>query len=221
MSLTPSNTTILIKNVETGETLEEKVIPTELLQVGDIVKVIPGDKIPADGILLSGESTIDESMVTGEAFPVRKRQNDSCIGGTVNGSGKFEMKIMRAGSDTALAQIVNLVKEAQTSKAPIQELADTVAGYFVPVVVMLGVLTFTTWMILSNVLDPPPDIFKDDNNRLVICLKLSISVIVVACPCALGLSTPTAVMVGTGVGAQNGILIKGGNSLEAGHKVNQ
>ncbi|CAG8660541.1 15642_t:CDS:1, partial [Dentiscutata heterogama] len=202
-------------------TIEEKIIPTELLQVGDIVKVIPGDKIPADGILLSGESTIDESMVTGEAFPVKKRQNDSVIGGTVNGSGKFEMKIMRAGSDTALAQIVNLVKEAQTSKAPIQELADTVAGYFVPVVVMLGVLTFTTWMILSKVLDPPPDIFKDDNNRLVICFKLSISVIVVACPCALGLSTPTAVMVGTGVGAQNGILIKGGNSLEAGHKVNQ
>ncbi|CAG8555479.1 4738_t:CDS:1 [Gigaspora margarita] len=221
MSLTPSNTTILIKDVETGETLEEKIIPTELVQVGDIIKVIPGDKIPADGILLSGESTVDESMVTGEAFPIKKRQNDSLIGGTVNGSGKFEMKVTRAGSDTALAQIVNLVKEAQTSKAPIQELADTVAGYFVPVVVMLGVLTFTTWMILSKILDPPPDIFKDDNNRLVVCLKLSISVIVVACPCALGLSTPTAVMVGTGIGAQNGILIKGGNSLEAGHKVNQ
>ncbi|CAG8503696.1 18858_t:CDS:2 [Gigaspora rosea] len=221
MSLTPSNTTILIKDDETGETIEEKTIPTELLQVGDIVKVIPGDKIPADGILLSGESTVDESMVTGEAFPIKKRQNDSVIGGTVNGSGKFEMEVTRAGSDTALAQIVNLVKEAQTSKAPIQELADTVAGYFVPVVVMLGVLTFTTWMILSKILDPPPDIFKDDNNRLVVCLKLSISVIVVACPCALGLSTPTAVMVGTGIGAQNGILIKGGNSLEAGHKVNQ
>ncbi|CAG8525651.1 18316_t:CDS:2 [Racocetra fulgida] len=220
MSLTPSNTIILIKNPETGVTLEERTIPTELLQVGDIVKIIPGDKIPADGIVLSGRSTVDESMVTGEALPIKKSQNDSVIGGTVNGSGKFEMRITHAGNDTALAQIVKLVKEAQTSKAPIQELADTVAGYFVPVVITLGVLTFSVWMILSNILNPPPDMFKDENDRLVMCLKLSISVIVVACPCALGLSTPTAVMVGTGVGAQNGILIKGGSSLESGYKVN-
>ncbi|CAG8546337.1 16943_t:CDS:1 [Cetraspora pellucida] len=221
MSLTPSNATILIKNIETGVTIEERSIPTELLQVGDIVKIIPGDKIPADGIVLSGQSTVDESMVTGEALPIKKRQNDSVIGGTVNGSGTFEMRITHAGNDTALAQIVKLVKEAQTSKAPIQELADTVAGYFVPVVITLGVLTFVTWMILSKILDPPPDIFNNENDRLVMCLKLSISVIVVACPCALGLSTPTAVMVGTGVGAQNGILIKGGSSLESGYKVNQ
>ncbi|CAB5374401.1 uncharacterized protein OCT59_017275 [Rhizophagus irregularis] len=219
MSLTPSSTTILLRNKDTGEIIGENKIPTELIQVGDLVKIVPGDKIPADGVVVKGESTVDESMVTGEVVPVKKFPGENMIGGTVNGSGSFEMEITRAGKDTALAQIVKLVEEAQTSKAPIQEFADTVAGYFVPVVVILGILTFVVWMILSSVLTNLPDIFNDESSRFMVSLKLSISVIVVACPCALGLSTPTAVMVGTGVGAQNGILIKGGNSLESGYKV--
>ena len=141
------------------------------------------------------------------------------IGGTVNGLGTFDMEVTRSGSDTALSQIVKLVEEVQTSKAPIQEFADTVAGYFVPIVIGLGLLTFVGWMILARSLHNLPEIFKGSNNYFIVCLKLCISVIVVACPCALGLSTPTAVMVGTGIGAQNGILIKGGGPLEAGHKV--
>ncbi|CAB4408277.1 unnamed protein product [Rhizophagus irregularis] len=219
MSLTPASTTILIKDPKTGEIIGEKKIPTELVQVGDVVKIFPGDKIPADGIVISGQSAVDESMVTGEVNPVNKRQSDSVIGGTVNGLGTFDMEVTRAGSDTALSQIVKLVEEAQISKAPIQEFADTVAGYFVPVVIGLGLLTFVGWMILAQILNPPPEIFEHNGSYFMVCLKLCISVIVVACPCALGLSTPTAVMVGTGVGAQNGILIKGGGPLETGHKI--
>ncbi|RIA81458.1 E1-E2 ATPase-domain-containing protein [Glomus cerebriforme] len=219
MTLTPSITTILIRNKDTGEITGEKKIPTELVQVGDLVKIVPGDKIPADGVVITGESTVDESMVTGEVVPVKKFPGENVIGGTVNGSGSFEMEITRAGKDTALAQIVKLVEEAQTTKAPIQEFADKVAGYFVPVVVIFGILTFVIWMILSLVLTTLPDIFNDESSKFMVSLKMSISVIVVACPCALGLSTPTAVMVGTGVGAQNGILIKGGKSLESGYKI--
>ncbi|CAG8707013.1 10192_t:CDS:1, partial [Acaulospora morrowiae] len=219
MSLTPTTALILIKDAKTGEITGEKKIPTELIQVGDIVRIVPGDKIPADGTVISGSSSVDESMVTGEANAVDKKIGDIIIGGTVNIRGAFEMEVTRSGSDTALSQIVKLVEEAQTSKAPIQQFADTVAGYFVPVVIILGVLTFFGWMILSKVMDPLPDVFEQGGSYFMVCLKLCISVIVVACPCALGLSTPTAVMVGTGVGAQNGILIKGGESLEAGHKV--
>ncbi|CAG8581336.1 12703_t:CDS:2 [Dentiscutata heterogama] len=219
MSLTPAVTTIYIKDPKTGDIIEEKKIPTELVQVGDMVKIVPGDKIPADGTVISGQSTVDESMVTGEADPVTKRPGDLIIGGTVNELGTFDMEVTRAGSDTALSQIVKLVEEAQTSKAPIQEFADTVAGYFVPVVIGLGGLTFIGWMILSRIMHPLPDIFLNNDSYFMVCLKLCISVIVVACPCALGLSTPTAVMVGTGVGAQNGILIKSGGALETGHKV--
>ncbi|CAG8524508.1 4318_t:CDS:1 [Funneliformis mosseae] len=219
MSLTPATTTIFIKDPKTGEVTGEKKIPTELVQVGDIVKIVPGDKVPADGVVTTGQSTVDESMVTGEVNPVNKRPGDLVIGGTVNGLGTFDMEVTRSGSDTALSQIVKLVEEAQTSKAPIQEFADTVAGYFVPIVIGLGLLTFVGWMILARSLHNLPEIFKGSNNYFIVCLKLCISVIVVACPCALGLSTPTAVMVGTGIGAQNGILIKGGGPLEAGHKV--
>ncbi|KAF0358387.1 heavy metal translocatin [Gigaspora margarita] len=219
MSLTPAVTTIYIKDPKTGDIIEEKKIPTELVQVGDMVKIVPGDKIPADGTVISGHSTVDESMVTGEADPVTKRPGDLVIGGTVNELGTFDMEVTRAGSDTALSQIVKLVEEAQTSKAPIQEFADTVAGYFVPVVIGLGGLTFVGWMILTKIMYPLPEIFTHNDSYFMVCLKLCISVIVVACPCALGLSTPTAVMVGTGVGAQNGILIKSGGALETGHKI--
>ncbi|CAG8958352.1 hypothetical protein HYFRA_00011029 [Hymenoscyphus fraxineus] len=206
-----------------GNAAEEKVIPTELLQVGDIVILRPGDKIPADGTVTRGETYVDESMVTGEAMPVQKRPGSVLIGGTVNGAGRVDFRVTRAGRDTQLSQIVKLVQEAQTTRAPIQRLADQIAGYFVPAILLLGFLTFSTWMILSHVLKNPPKIFIDEasGGKFMVCVKLCISVIVFACPCALGLATPTAVMVGTGVGAENGILVKGGAALETATKINQ
>lgn len=225
MSLTPSSATIYIEpesaydGEKAGGAGLTRKIPTELVQVGDVVLIVPGEKIPADGEVVSGSSSVDESMVTGEAIPVSKQVGDGVIGGTVNGLGTLNVKITRAGRDTALAQIVKLVDDAQTSKAPIQHFADRVAGIFVPVVISLSLLTFVAWFVLSHFIlakTSLPDIFTVPGaTRLSVCLKLCISVVVVACPCALGLSTPTAVMVGTGVGAKNGILIKGGKALEA------
>ncbi|KAL7961152.1 heavy metal translocatin [Trichoderma compactum] len=207
----------------TGSAHEERNIPTELLQVGDIVVIRPGDKIPADGILVRGETYVDESMVTGEAMPVQKRIGDNMIGGTVNGNGRVDFRVTRAGRDTQLSQIVKLVQDAQTTRAPIQKVADTLAGYFVPTILLLGLLTFIGWLILSHWMDHPPMIFLAGNSggKLMVCVKLCISVIVFACPCALGLATPTAVMVGTGVGAENGILIKGGAALQQTTKITQ
>jgi len=204
-----------------GNATEEKVIPTELISVGDIVIIRPGDKIPADGTITQGETYVDESMVTGEAIPVQKKKGSSVIGGTVNGHGRVDFRVTRAGRDTQLSQIVKLVQEAQTTRAPIQRLADTLAGYFVPTILILGFLTFITWMILSHILPNPPKIFLEEKSggKLMVCVKLCISVIVFACPCALGLATPTAVMVGTGIGAENGILVKGGAALETSTKI--
>ncbi|KAK3498555.1 E1-E2 ATPase-domain-containing protein [Neurospora crassa] len=206
-----------------GNAADEKVIPTELIQVGDIVLVRPGDKIPADGVIVMGETYVDESMVTGEAMPVQKKKGSLLIGGTVNGAGRVDFRVTRAGRDTQLSQIVKLVQDAQTTRAPIQRLADTLAGYFVPMILFLGMMTFFTWMILSHVLSTPPKIFLEDasGGKIMVCIKLCISVIVFACPCALGLATPTAVMVGTGVGAENGILVKGGAALETITKITQ
>jgi Cu+-exporting ATPase len=215
MALAPSMATIY---TDAPACTQEKRIPTELVQVGDTVKLVPGDKVPADGTVVTGSSSVDESAVTGEALPVLKRVGDNVIGGTVNGLGTFDMIVTRAGKDTALSQIVKLVEDAQTSKAPIQAFADRVAGFFVPTVISLAVLTFIVWMVVSNVIsdDSLPQMFhRHGASRLAVCLQMCISVVVVACPCALGLSTPTAIMVGTGVGAQNGILIKGGRALEA------
>ncbi|KAL7274004.1 Cu(2+)-transporting P-type ATPase [Rhizina undulata] len=228
MSLAPSMATIYADPSKAGLSVgsnatsaEEKTIPTELIQVNDVVILRPGDKIPADGTVLAGESYVDESMVTGEAMPILKRKGDFLIGGTVNGNGRVDFRVTRAGRDTQLSQIVKLVQEAQTSRAPIQRMADVIAGYFVPGVITLGVVTFVGWMILSHVLRHPPTIFlaEASGGRFMVCLKLCISVIVFACPCALGLSTPTAVMVGTGVGAENGILVKGGAALETATKI--
>lgn len=204
-----------------GNAAEERVIPTELLEVGDIVILKPGDKIPADGTVTRGESYVDESMVTGEAMPILKKKGHALMAGTVNGAGRVDFIVTRAGRDTALSQIVRLVQEAQTTRAPIQRLADLVAGYFVPVIITLGLSTFVAWMVLSHALPNPPKIFLDhaSGGRLMVCVKLCISVIVFACPCALGLSTPTAVMVGTGVGAEQGILVKGGAALEMATKI--
>ncbi|KAB5584824.1 E1-E2 ATPase-domain-containing protein [Coniochaeta sp. 2T2.1] len=204
-----------------GNAAEEKVIPTELLEVGDVVVLRPGDKIPADGVLVMGETYVDESMVTGEAMPVQKKKGSTVIGGTVNGHGRVDFHVTRAGRDTQLSQIVKLVQDAQTTRAPIQRLADTLAGYFVPMILLLGFMTFTTWMVLSHALKNPPKIFTEEasGGKVMVCVKLCISVIVFACPCALGLATPTAVMVGTGVGAEHGILVKGGAALETTTKV--
>ncbi|GAA5830270.1 hypothetical protein JCM11251_001288 [Rhodosporidiobolus azoricus] len=219
MSLAPSQAIIY---TDAPTCTKEKKVPTELIQVDDIVKIVPGDKIPADGLVIRGESSVDESMVTGEVVPVVKSLKSTVIGGTVNGKGTFDMQVIRAGKDTALSQIVHLVEEAQTSKAPIQAFADTVAGYFVPTVISLGVATFLTWMCISHFSDHLPHVFMEQGaTKFMVCLRLCISVVVVACPCALGLATPTAVMVGTGVGAQNGILIKGAGPLEASHRVDR
>lgn len=203
-------------------TVNQKLIATELIQVGDIVILRPGDKVSADGVIIRGESYVDESMITGEALPIHKRKGSHIIAGTVNGTSSIDFKVIRAGKDTQLSQIVKLVQDAQTSRAPIQRMADIVAGYFVPTIIGLGLVTFFGWMFLSHVLSDPPKVFQseDGGGRVMVCLKLCISVIVFACPCALGLSTPTAVMVGTGVGAEHGILVKGGAILEAATRVN-
>lgn len=207
--------------LESRKASGQKVIPTELIQVGDIVILRPGDKVPADGTVTRGESYVDEGMVTGEAMPILKRKGNLLMAGTVNGAGRIDFRVTRAGRDTQLSQIVKLVQEAQTSRAPIQRMADIVAGYFVPTIIALGLTTFVSWMILSHVLSHPPKIFTDAHagGKFMVCLKLCISVIVFACPCALGLSTPTAVMVGTGVGAEHGILVKGGAALETATKI--
>ncbi|KAG0345988.1 hypothetical protein BG004_002684 [Podila humilis] len=221
MSLTPATCTIYVLDPVTGEKVSEKSIASDLIQKGDLIKVVPGDKIPTDGVVVSGHSTVDESMVTGEVVPISKTVGSNVIGGTVNGLGTFDMEAIRVGSETALAQIVQLVEEAQTSKAPIQAYADMIAGYFVPTVIFAAVFTFVVWMIISNTMitEKLPLMFSSEPSKFVACLKLCISVIVVACPCALGLATPTAVMVGTGVGAQHGILIKSGSALEEAHKI--
>lgn len=205
----------------TNSAIEEKTVPTELIEVGDVVILKPGDKIPADGTVTRGESYVDESMVTGEAMPVLKKQDSTLMAGTVNGAGRMDFKVTRAGRDTQLSQIVRLVQEAQTSRAPIQRMADMVAGYFVPIIITLGLATFVAWMVLSHLLPHPPAIFLKEasGGRVMVCVKLCIAVIVFACPCALGLATPTAVMVGTGVGAEQGILVKGGAALETATKV--
>ncbi|KAK4690582.1 P-type Cu+ transporter, partial [Lecanoromycetidae sp. Uapishka_2] len=203
---------------QTSNAAAEKVIPTELIEVGDIVVLRPGGQVPADGTVTRGQSYFDESMVTGEAVEILKRPGSELMAGTVNGAGRIDFRVTRAGRDTQLSQIVKLVQEAQTSRAPIQRMADVVAGYFVPAIIGLGLFTFMAWMVLSHVLpaSQTPDVFlkPESGGRFMVCLKLCISVIVFACPCALGLSTPTAVMVGTGVGAEHGILVKGGAALE-------
>ncbi|KAJ2275472.1 Cu(2+)-transporting P-type ATPase [Coemansia sp. RSA 451] len=221
MTLTPAQATLII--YDGGRVIDEKMIPTELIQVGDHLRVFPGERIPADGTLLEGGSQVDESTVTGEALPVRKSRGMQLVAGTVNGTGSFTMAASRVGADTTLAQIVQLVEEAQTAKAPIQAYADRVAQYFAPCVLLLALLTFLGWVLVSYSHLPKPAMFQaeadETGSYMVGCLKIAVAVVVVACPCALGLSTPTAVMVGTGVGAQMGVLIKGGDALEAASRI--
>jgi Cu+-exporting ATPase len=186
---------------------KEMDIPVEEVMVGDEVIVRPGEKIPVDGVVISGKSAVDESMITGESMPARKEPGDEVIGATINKTGSFRFRATKVGKDTALAQIIKLVQEAQGSKAPIQRLADVIAGYFVPIVISIAVATFVVWFNFG----PAPG--------LTLALLNFVAVLIIACPCALGLATPTAVMVGTGKGAESGILIKGGESLETAHKL--
>jgi len=183
-------------------------VPVEEVVTGDLVVVRPGEKIPVDGIVREGRSTVDESMLTGESIPVDKKEGDQVIGATINKLGTFKFEATRVGRDTALAQIIRVVEEAQGSKAPIQRLADVISGYFVPVVIGIAVATFLGWYF-----------FGDPGNVTRAILNFT-AVLVIACPCALGLATPTSIMVGTGKGAEYGILIKGGEHLERAHRVN-
>lgn len=177
-------------------------IPVEEVLVGDVVQVRPGEKVPVDGLILDGSSAVDESMLTGESLPVSKKPGDEVIGATLNKTGAFKFRATKIGKDTALAQIVKMVQDAQNSKAPIARMADTVSGYFVPVVIILAILTFVLWFDIG----PQP--------QLVYALVTAVTVLIIACPCALGLATPMSLMVGIGKGAENGILIRSGEALQ-------
>lgn len=197
--------------IRDGQELEMAV---DDLDVGDIMIVRPGEKIPTDGVVVDGRSSIDESIITGESLPVSKEEGSEVIGATINGSGLLRVRATKVGKDTALAQIVKLVEDAQVAKAPIQRLADRVSAIFVPVVITIALVAFLTWYFLGV------PAFASGEPAFTFSLTIFITVLVIACPCALGLATPTAIMVGTGKGAENGILIKGGDSLEVAGTVN-
>lgn len=201
MGLQPNEVTIL------DESGSQKVIPIQELKIGDLVLVKPGEKIAVDGTLLSGESYVDESSFTGEPLPVLKTKDSKLLAGTINQKGSFQFKAEKVGEDTLLSHIIKTVQDAQGSKAPVQKLADTIAGIFVPVVIGIALITLLTWIILGG------------ENGLSQGLLSMITVLVIACPCALGLATPTAIMVGIGKGAKNGILIKDAESLEIAKKI--
>ncbi|WP_339840951.1 heavy metal translocating P-type ATPase [uncultured Maribacter sp.] len=194
-----------LKIIENGE---EKEIPISAVQVGQIILVRPGEKIPVDGEVFKGSSYVDESMITGEPVPVEKSKDEKVFAGTVNQKGSFQFTAEKVGGETLLSQIIKMVQEAQGSKAPVQKLVDKIAGIFVPVVLGISIVTFIVWMLIGG------------DNAFSQALLTSVAVLVIACPCALGLATPTAIMVGIGKGAENNILIKDAESLELGHKVN-
>lgn len=199
MNLAPKMATVLVDSIE-------KQCPISEVQVGDILVVRPGEKVPVDGQLISGTTTVDESLITGESLPSKKGVGDTVIGASLNQTGHFQFRATKVGQDTALAQIVKLVEQAQGSKAPIARLADQIAAVFVPIVMALAVLAGLAWFFLGQ-------------ESWLFALTITIAVLVIACPCALGLATPTAIMVGTGKGAENGILIKSGTALETAQRV--
>ncbi|MCL6640287.1 MAG: heavy metal translocating P-type ATPase, partial [Candidatus Rokubacteria bacterium] len=200
MSLAPRTARVLRDGVEQD-------VPTAEVQIGDLVRIRPGERVPVDGVVVEGASTVDESMLTGESVPVEKRPPAPVAAGTVNRTGTFLFRATRVGADTTLARIVRLVEEAQGSRAPIQRLADRVAAVFVPIVLAIAALTFAGWLLLG----PEP--------RLLMALTTAVAVLVIACPCAMGLATPTAIMVGTGRGAEHGVLIRSAAALETLHRV--
>ncbi|MBS1491795.1 MAG: heavy metal translocating P-type ATPase [Bacteroidetes bacterium] len=202
MGLQPKTVTVIQPNGA------EKQIAVEEVTINDIVLVKPGEKIAVDGMVISGSSYVDESMLTGEPIPVLKKENEKVFAGTLNQKGSFQFAAVKVGKETMLAQIIKMVQDAQGSKAPVQKLVDKIAGIFVPVVIGIAILTFTLWVILGG------------DNGIVHGLLAAVTVLVIACPCALGLATPTAIMVGVGKGAENGILIKDAESLELSQKIN-
>ncbi len=199
MKISPKIATV----VRAGKELK---IPVDDVKVGDVVVVKPGEKIPIDGKIVEGHSSVDESMISGESIPVEKKKGDKVIGATINKYGSFKFKTEKVGADTTLSQIIKLIEDAQSKKAPIQRFADVVSAYFVPIVIFVAVVTFFVWYFAVG-----------DMSSAIIP---AVAVLVIACPCALGLATPTAIMVGTGKGAKKGILIKGGDALESAHKLN-
>lgn len=198
MGLQPKKARVIRKGKEVEINADE-------VQVGDIVLIRPGEKVPVDGVVIEGHSSVDESMITGESIPVEKKKGDTLIGATINKHGMLKFRATKVGKETVLQQIIKLVEEAQASKAPIQRLADLVSSYFVPVVITIAVISFIVWLIAGQ--------------PFVFALGTLIAVLIIACPCALGLATPTAIMVGTGKGAEKGILIKSGEALETAHKL--
>lgn len=201
IGLRPKTATVIHNGKETEIAVED-------IQVGDLIMVRPGEQVPTDGIIRDGYSSIDESMITGESIPVEKKIGDGVIGATINRTGSFKFEATRIGKDTALARIIRLVEEAQGSKAPIQRLADVIAGIFVPIVIGIAIITFIIWYFAG----PAP--------ALTYALLNFVAVLIIACPCALGLATPTAIMVGTGKGAEYGVLIRSAEALERSHKIN-
>ncbi|WP_066716939.1 heavy metal translocating P-type ATPase [Clostridium sp. Marseille-P299] len=199
MGLTPKNAIVIRNN-------EEVEIPVDAVLVDDIIVVRPGEKIPVDGVITEGSTSIDESMLTGESIPVEKKIGDNVIGASINKNGSFKFRATKIGKDTTLSQIIKLVEDAQGSKAPIAKMADKISGVFVPIVIVLAILSGLAWFFIGG-------------ESWIFALTITISVLVIACPCALGLATPTAIMVGTGKGAENGVLIKSGDALETTHKI--
>lgn len=199
MGLAPRTATVLLDGQEIEMSIDE-------VSEGDIIIVKPGERIPVDGVIIEGRTAVDESMLTGESIPVEKTAGDNVYAACINGNGSIRFRATKVGEDTVLAQIIKLVEQAQSAKAPIAKTADIVSGYFVPIVLAIAVLAFAGWLIAGK--------------TLIFSLSILISVLVIACPCALGLATPTAIMVGTGVGAELGILFKSGEALEIAHKVN-
>ncbi|MGK7931553.1 MAG: heavy metal translocating P-type ATPase [Microcystaceae cyanobacterium] len=216
VALQPEKARLVGQN--TNNDLEFLEIPVEQVKVGEWVKVLPGEKIPVDGQIVTGTTTVDESLLTGESYPVVKKDGEGVIAGTMNLSGMILIKTLKIGKNSTLAQIIASVEDAQTRKAPIQKLADQVAGYFAYGVMAIATLTFFFWQFIGT------RVFSEDlaaysASPLLLSLKLAIAVLVVACPCALGLATPTAILVGTGIGAEQGLLIKGGDVLEKAHQL--
>jgi Cu+-exporting ATPase len=210
MGLAPKTAII----IEQGE---EKEIPIDEVTPGDVIIVKPGTKIPVDGIVTEGQTAVDESMLTGESMPVDKKAGDKVYAATINANGVIRFKAEKVGGETALAQIIKLVEDAQGSKAPIAQMADIVSGYFVPIVCGIALIAGIAWFAAASA---GFAVLPHGKSALEFSLTIFISVLVIACPCALGLATPTAIMVGTGKGAENGILIKGGEALETAHKIN-
>ncbi len=199
MNLSPKIATVIRNG-------KEEKIPIDNVIVNDIVIVKPGEKVPVDGIIIEGESAIDESMITGESMPIEKKKGDTVIGATINKHGSFKFKATKVGANSTLAQIIKLIEDAQGKKAPIQRFADKISAYFVPAVILIAIIAFSVWYLILG-------------STFSFALIIAVSVLVIACPCALGLATPTAIMVGTGKGAEKGILIKGGDALETAHKL--